>query len=70
MAIGQGLQGVQVAGVARQMDRDDRLGLGRDPPLDVGHVEVVRARAQVGEDGHRLLVEHADHGADVGHAAR
>ena len=70
MAVGQGLQGVQVAGIARQVDGDDRLGLGRDPPLDVGHVEVVGARAQVGEDRHGLLVDDADHGADVGDRAR
>lgn len=65
VAVGQGLQGVQIAGVARQVDRDDRLGLWRDPPLDIGRVEIVRSLAEVGEDGHSLLVNDADDRAHI-----
>ena len=64
--IRQSLECIQIARVACQVDRDDRLGLGRDPPFDVRHVEIVGAGPQVGENGHGLLVQDADDGPDVG----
>ena len=56
------LSAIQIARIAQEVDGDDRLGLGRDPPLDVGHVEGVVVRVLVGKHGDRLLEEDADDG--------
>ncbi len=49
---------------------DDRPCPRGDPPLHVRGIEVVRVGLQIGEDRHRLLVEHADDGPDVGDRSR
>ncbi len=59
MPVADRAQLVELAGIAVDVDRDDRLrslGHGR---LDRGRVEVVGVRVDVGEDGRRSLVHRA-----------
>ena len=62
----EGHDRVHVGRVAGEMDDHDRLGFRREAAADVGGVEIVGVRVDVGEDGHELLVEDADDGAHVG----
>ena len=56
--------------VAREMDRNDRLCLWRDPPLHVRHIQIVGGGAEVREYRHTLLIDHANHGADIRNGGR
>ena len=66
LSVRDGAESVQVSGIAAQMDGDDRPRLRRDAAFDVGRIEVVGARLQIGEDGHALLIDDPNDGADVG----
>jgi hypothetical protein len=60
---GDGQQGVHVGRPAEEVHRDDRLAAAADLPLDVGRVDEVGRRVDVGEDRHR---PEAGHGAGRG----
>ena len=59
-------QRVQLARVAEDVDRDDRLRLVRDRSLDGGGIEVHRPLVHVREDGHRAFVDEAVGRGDEG----
>ena len=65
-----GQQRIHVAGVAGEMNHEERAGFWRDAPTDVLRVEIVRVRSDVGEDRHALLGKDADDRAHVGHGRR
>ena len=57
VAVGDGQQLVELAGVAEDVDGDDRARAVGDSSLDGSRIEVQRVRVDVGEDGRGALVQ-------------